>query len=97
MQRTPVVSSHIKSIGYDPTRFLLEIEFLGDGHPVYQYFGVPQHAYNGLMNAPSIGAYFARQILNRFPVRPVTDSTEPAPSTAGHAGTAPTGGPPIGW
>lgn len=56
MERTPVISSNIVSIGYDPGQRILEVEFLRGA--VYQYFGVPSHVHQGLMNAPSHGKYF---------------------------------------
>jgi hypothetical protein len=55
MQRTSVISSNIKSIGYDPLQALLEVEFLNG--TIYQYFKVPQHLFNGLMSASSHGEY----------------------------------------
>ena len=55
MQRQNVVSSNIKSIGYDPIRPTLEVEFKNGS--IYQYFGVPQHLYQGLMQASSHGEY----------------------------------------
>lgn len=55
MQRQNVVSSNIKSIGYDPVRPILEVEFKNGS--IYQYFGVPQHLYLGLMQASSHGEY----------------------------------------
>jgi hypothetical protein len=55
MERKRVVSSNIASIGYEPTRPILEVEFLNGS--IYQYFGVPQHLYLGLMNASSHGEY----------------------------------------
>ncbi len=56
MQRTPVESSVLASVGYDPTRAILEIEFHGSG--VYHYLGVPAEIYQGLIRASSKGLYF---------------------------------------
>ena len=39
MNRTPVNSSNVSSVGYDPTSLTLEVEFHGGA--VYQYFDVP--------------------------------------------------------
>lgn len=51
MQRIPVTSSNIRSIGYDPRLVILEVEFTsGD---IYRYFNVPEHLYRELMKAPS--------------------------------------------
>ena len=60
MTRTPVSSSNLKSVGYDRRSTTLEVEFLS-GH-VYQYFGVPEARYSGLMSASSHGEFFARYI-----------------------------------
>lgn len=60
MNRQPVSSSNIASIGYDVNSQTLEIEFLNGG--VYQYFDVPQHVYGELMSAGSHGQYLAHNI-----------------------------------
>jgi hypothetical protein len=60
MKRTSVVSSNLKSVGYDEENKILEIEFLHGG--VYQYFDVPKSVYDGLMNASSHGQYFDRNV-----------------------------------
>jgi len=59
MDRTPVNSSDIRSIGYDPQLAILEVEFISGG--IYQYLNVPEHLYRGLMNAASKG-----QFLNNY-------------------------------
>ncbi|MBI5374534.1 MAG: KTSC domain-containing protein [Candidatus Schekmanbacteria bacterium] len=56
MNRTPVSSSNLASVGYDPVNFILEIEFHNGG--IYQYFNVPESEFNGLMGAESHGKYF---------------------------------------
>jgi len=56
MERTPVVSSNIVSIGYDEEAETLEVEFHGGG--VYQYDNVPLPIYEALITADSIGSYF---------------------------------------
>ena len=55
MERTPVQSSSVSSVGYDRDSSTLEIEFLNGS--VYQYFGVPESIFDGLMNAPSKGTF----------------------------------------
>lgn len=64
MERSPISSSNIASVGYDAPNAILEIEFLSGG--VYQYFGVPEHIYAELLNAGSAGGYFARHIKNVY-------------------------------
>lgn len=56
MERTPVSSSNLQSVGYDSDEEILEIEFYSGG--VYQYFNVPPSRYEGLMSASSKGSYF---------------------------------------
>jgi hypothetical protein len=65
MTRTPVQSTTLASIGYDPKQRLLEIEFRRGG--VYHYRHVPPNLYQGLMKSTSKGAYFASQIKPVFP------------------------------
>ena len=60
MERTPVQSSNLASVGYDSASMILEIEFLKGG--IYQYLNVPSDIYNGLMNAGSKGTYFDQNI-----------------------------------
>lgn len=65
MNRTPVSSSNLRSVGYDSSKDLLEIAFKGGR--VYQYTGVPESIYRGLMGAASHGKYFHRHIENSYP------------------------------
>jgi len=55
MERTPVQSSNLASVGYDPQTATLEVEFLNGS--IYQYLSVPESVYNGLINASSKGSY----------------------------------------
>ena len=64
MVRTPVTSSNIQSIGYDPATQTLEVGFHHGG--VYQYFGVPESEFKGLMAASSKGSFLAARIKGRF-------------------------------
>lgn len=69
MQRTPVASSNIASIGYDIGSETLEIEFKSG--KAYQYFNVPQLIYEQLMAAPSHGVFFNANIRNIYAESPV--------------------------
>jgi KTSC domain len=60
MNRIPVSSSNLASVGYDPATQTLEVEFLNGG--IYNYSGVPSSVYSGLMSAVSHGTYFDRNI-----------------------------------
>ena len=65
MERTPVSSSNISSIGYDPDSSMLEVEF--NNGAVYSYSGVPPGEYEGFMNADSKGKYLHANIKNLYP------------------------------
>lgn len=65
MNRQPVESSMLRSVGYDPVEEILELEF-HDGH-VYQYGDVPEEIYRELMSAQSIGRYFLTYIQDQYP------------------------------
>jgi hypothetical protein len=65
MERTPVTSSVIRSIGYDSDSQTLELEF--NYGPVYQYAGVPQSEHEGIVNADSKGTYFNANIKGCYP------------------------------
>ena len=69
MQRTPVSSTAIQSVGYDPAGLLLEIEFTTG--KVYQYRGVPPATYARLMGASSQGTYFNARIKGHYPEQKV--------------------------
>ena len=56
MNRSPVISSNVASVGYDSGTSTLEIEFKKGG--VYQYSNVPPAVHAGLVAAPSVGRYF---------------------------------------
>ncbi|MBI5446565.1 MAG: KTSC domain-containing protein [Deltaproteobacteria bacterium] len=60
MERTPVQSSNLASVGYDEATATLEVEFQGSG--VYQYFGVAAFVFEGLMSAGSKGSYFDQHV-----------------------------------
>ena len=64
MERIIVKSSNLKSVGYDEKKEILEIEFHKGG--IYQYFNVPKHIYETLMDASSLGKYHYRFIKYRF-------------------------------
>jgi hypothetical protein len=63
MERQPVESSNLVSVGYDENTSTLEIEFRSG---TYQYFDVPHHIYEELMHSSSIGSYHYQNIKNAF-------------------------------
>jgi hypothetical protein len=64
MHRSSVSSSNIRSVGYEPDSFTLEIEF-NDGS-TYQYYGVPEVEFDAFMNSSSKGRYFNAYIKGRY-------------------------------
>ena len=76
MRRAHVKSASLHSVGYDPRRHLLEVEFR-QGR-IYRYFEVPPAAHRDLLNARSIGAYFNRHVKPAYRCRRVrTKSRDP--------------------
>lgn len=67
MNRKPVSSSNIASIGYDQAAQILEVEFLNGS--VYQYLNVPSPVHQALMNASSHGTYLNAEIKPRYQFR----------------------------
>jgi hypothetical protein len=64
MQRQPVSSSNIASIGYDEPTQLLEVEYLNGG--LYHYFNVPSVVHDALMAAPSHGTYLNAYVKGQY-------------------------------
>lgn len=61
----PVSSSSVAAIGYDPDAQTVYIQFLNGS--TYAYKGVPEHEYENLRTAPSIGSYLNRSYKNVYP------------------------------
>lgn len=64
MKRMSVTSSTIKSIGYNPLKEILEVEFVKG--TIYVYYNVPSEIYVELCEAESIGSYFMKNIAKKF-------------------------------
>jgi hypothetical protein len=64
MERVPVNSTNVVSIGYDPAQQVLELEYR-NGH-IYQYFDVSEGTYQELMASASIGQYVNTVIKGAF-------------------------------
>jgi hypothetical protein len=56
VQRTPVSSTLLTSVGYEVATSTLEVEFRKGG--VYQYLGISPEIHQQLMTAASIGTFF---------------------------------------
>ncbi len=59
MRRYPVQSETVASLGYDPGKRQLAVEFRERGD-VYLYFDVPPEEYSAFLAAESKGAYLNR-------------------------------------
>ncbi len=64
MNRTPVSSSNVASVGYDQNTMTLEVEFMKGS--VYQYFDVPESEYSNLIGAESVGRYLNQNIKGNY-------------------------------
>lgn len=64
MNRIPVSSSNIRSIGYDSQSAILEVEFISSA--VYQYFDVPEHLYKAFLHASSHGQFLNDNIRYNY-------------------------------
>jgi hypothetical protein len=64
MDRVPVSSTDVASIGYDLDSQTLEVEFNSGG--IYQYFQVSRGTYEEFINASSKGKYLHLNIKNRY-------------------------------
>jgi non-canonical purine NTP pyrophosphatase (RdgB/HAM1 family) len=75
MQRLPVESSDIVSIGYDPKERVLEIEFKQDR--IYQYLEVEPDVYERFTRADSYGEFFYAFINKHYRYRRINGRGKP--------------------
>ena len=64
MQRIPLASTALASVGYDAATCELEVEFRSGR--IYRYREVPPGTYDFLLRARHKGQYFNRMIANRY-------------------------------
>lgn len=64
INRMPVRSSVIATIGYSRKLHALEVEFRNGA--IYRYLEVPRVEYRALLAAPSIARYYDRHIRGKF-------------------------------
>jgi len=64
IRRTTVKSSAVKEVGYDQVTLTLEVVFHNGS--VYQYFGIPQRIYDGLIAADSVGLFLNQNVKDQF-------------------------------
>jgi len=60
-----VSSSNIASVGYDAENQWVYVQFLDSS--MYAYKGVPQHEFENLQTASSVGSYLNRNFKNVYP------------------------------
>jgi hypothetical protein len=65
----PVKSRILRSVGYDDSTKILEIEF--QNGLVYQFLNVPPKVSTDLMRSDEIGKYFTDKIRSRFQTKQV--------------------------
>ncbi len=69
VERLSVKSRILRSVGYDDSTKILEIEF-SSGY-VYQYSGVPPKVYADLMRSDEIGKFFSEKVRPKFQTKQV--------------------------
>lgn len=65
VERTPVSSSNVHSVGYDDKTRTLAIEFKNGGG-VYHYHDVPKDVHEGIMSAKSVGSYIHTNVKGAY-------------------------------
>ena len=65
MERKRVSASNIRSVGYDASKQMLEIEFSSGS--IVQYSGVSPEVHRRFMSSPSPGSFYQDQIDENFP------------------------------
>ncbi|MCF7967079.1 MAG: KTSC domain-containing protein [Methylobacter tundripaludum] len=61
----PVSSSNISAVGFDADNQMVYVQFLNGS--IYAYKGVPEHEFENLRTAPSVGSYLNRNYKNIYP------------------------------
>ena len=61
----PVSSSNIAAVGYDLDSRTAYVQFLNGS--TYAYKGVPEHEFENLRTASSVGSYLNRNYKNVYP------------------------------
>ncbi|GGF86441.1 KTSC domain-containing protein [Paenibacillus aceti] len=66
MELIPVASSNVAAVGYDESKQVFYIQFKSS-QKVYEHHQVPKEVYNDLINADSVGSFYARNIKKQYP------------------------------
>ena len=64
MERKSLVSTSLKSAGYDADNKTIEVEFVEGG--IYRYFDVPKEIYEALLKAESKGRFYVAEIRDKY-------------------------------
>lgn len=71
MERRAVPSTHLRSVGYDRLRKVMEVEFKNGR--IYTFEDVPEDMHKGLTEASSAGSYFNSVIKPKFQGKEVSN------------------------
>jgi hypothetical protein len=71
MERSPVKSSFLATIGYSPESATLEVAFKSGR--IYQYFGVEPEVHKSLVGAESVGRFYSVAIASKYESRRATE------------------------
>jgi KTSC domain len=69
IERIPVNSSSIASIGYNPDEQTMHVEF--SSGKIYEYEGVDHDTHSKLLGAASVGAHFGKHIRPHYSGRAI--------------------------
>jgi hypothetical protein len=69
VERIPVRSSNIVSVGYEDDDGILEVEF--SGGVLYEYYRVPRQVFDALVSSSSPGQYLATNVKDVYQFRRV--------------------------
>lgn len=64
MELTPVKSSNVEAVGFDPATGTLIVKYKSGG--VYHYSGCRQSHFDDCVNAESVGKYLHKNIKGQF-------------------------------
>ena len=67
VEMTPVESSLLNKVGYDPEAQTLVIQ-MNNSSDRYVYSDVPPAVFKNLMDAPSKGSFYVKKIKGQYPV-----------------------------
>ena len=71
LERQSVKSRILRSVGYNDSTKILEIEFTSG--LVYQYSGVPPKVYADLMHSEEIGKYYSEKVRPKFQTKQIVE------------------------